>query len=179
MNPTPERTETPRTDAAKCRMNICMTSVELDAVSADFARTLETELNQALESAAFWEAECERERAQRQREVGAQEYRGNTVSYMYDKAKCYGDMVHGCSPALADAGFPPEEYAKDGQVGAIARAVADMAEEMSNVHAQNEALRGALRKIDDEIPEDPRTPLALRIRDIARDALTTTPPAKA
>lgn len=35
---------TPETDAAKCRMNICMTSVELDAVSADFARSLERRL---------------------------------------------------------------------------------------------------------------------------------------
>lgn len=41
-------TNAERTDQAKCRMNICMTSVELDAVPADFARTLETELNAAL-----------------------------------------------------------------------------------------------------------------------------------
>lgn len=37
-------TATPRTDAAKCRMNISMTSVELDAVPALFACALETEL---------------------------------------------------------------------------------------------------------------------------------------
>lgn len=35
--------ETPRTDAEKCRMGICMTSVEVDGVPAAFARTLERE----------------------------------------------------------------------------------------------------------------------------------------
>jgi hypothetical protein len=50
---TPTLAPTPRTDAEKCKMNICMTSVELEAVPADFARTLERELAAA-------QAECER-----------------------------------------------------------------------------------------------------------------------
>jgi hypothetical protein len=44
--PTPALAATPRTDAEKCKMNICMTSVELEAVPADFARTLERELTE-------------------------------------------------------------------------------------------------------------------------------------
>jgi hypothetical protein len=35
---------TPRTDEAMCRMNIAMTHIEIDGVSAGFARLLETEL---------------------------------------------------------------------------------------------------------------------------------------
>ncbi len=87
---------------------------------------------------AYWEGEAERERNQRQKEVGMQEYRGNTVSYMYDKAKCYGDMVHGCSPAIAAAGFPVDENAPDGQVGAIARSVQEMS---SKLAAHSETVR--------------------------------------
>ena len=45
---------TPRVDVAKCRMNICMTHVELDGVPADFARTLEREIADL----ARWKAEA-------------------------------------------------------------------------------------------------------------------------
>lgn len=86
-----------------------------------------------MESARYWEAQAEREYDQRQLEVGAQEYRGNTVSYMYDKAKCYGDMVHGCSVTLDEMGYPPDRYAKDGNVGAISRAIAAMGDELAKL----------------------------------------------
>lgn len=51
---------------------------------------LRQELREARESAAFWEKAHERERAERQKEIGMQEYRGNTISYIYDKCKNYG-----------------------------------------------------------------------------------------
>lgn len=89
---------------------------------------LRQELREARESAAYWEKAHEQERAERQKAIGMQEYRGNTVSYMYDKAKCYGDMVHGCSPALAAAGFPVDENDPDGRVSAIAKAVKAMSD---------------------------------------------------
>lgn len=85
------------------------------------------ELAEVREDRNYWERQASHERAQRQLEVGAQEYRGNTVSYMYDKAKCYGDMVHGCSPALAAAGFPVDENNPHGRIEAIANAVKKMA----------------------------------------------------
>jgi hypothetical protein len=106
-------------------------------------------------------AMLERERNQRQLDVGSQEYRGNTVSYMYDKAKCYGDMVHGCSPALAAAGFAPDEFAKDGQVGAIARAVKAMAEQ-----------RATLEKERDEALKKQPINTHLRLFDLVRDQRT-------
>lgn len=55
------------------------------------------------ESRAFWEREHTREREQRQKEIGAQEFRGNTVSYIYDKEKSYGahfDRMRGEIAAL-------------------------------------------------------------------------------
>lgn len=39
------------------------------------------------------------------------------------KAKCYGDIVHGCSPALEAAGFPVDAHRSDGAVGGIKRSV--------------------------------------------------------
>ena len=56
--PTPAPVPTPRTDAAKCKMYICMTSVELEAVPADFARTLERELAQAQSELQRYSAEA-------------------------------------------------------------------------------------------------------------------------
>lgn len=96
---------------------------------------LRAELKAAKENARYWEDACERERDQRQLETGAQEYRGNTVSHMYAKAKCYGDMVHGCSLAFDAAGFPVDRFAKDGAVGAIARAAQAMAAEIARLRA--------------------------------------------
>lgn len=40
-------------------------------------------------------------------DVGAMEYRGNTVSYMYDRAKAYGDEIMRCWHVLKDAGRHP------------------------------------------------------------------------
>jgi len=56
----------------------------------NLARTLECELSQANGICDYWEAACERERSERQKEIGMQEYRGNTVSYIYDKERNYG-----------------------------------------------------------------------------------------
>jgi hypothetical protein len=65
------------------------------------------------------------------------------------KAQCYGDMVHGVSPALAAAGFPVEEYAKDGNVGAIARAVAKMRDALAALKAKYERLLAAAKDLFD------------------------------
>lgn len=56
----------------------------------DIIAALRKELRAAKESAAYWEKDSEHERAQRQKEIGMQEYRGNTVSYIYDKERNYG-----------------------------------------------------------------------------------------
>jgi hypothetical protein len=45
-------------------------------------------------------AERDEQIAALERELGAQTYRGNSVAYWHDKAKAYGDMVHGINPAL-------------------------------------------------------------------------------
>jgi len=39
------------------------------------------------------------------------------------KAKCYGDIVHGCTPALEAAGFPVDRFGESGSIGGIRRAV--------------------------------------------------------
>ena len=52
------------------------------------------------------------------------------------KATCYGDMVHGVTPALAEAGFPVEELTKDGNVGAISRAVEKLRDNMLALKAE-------------------------------------------
>ena len=55
------------------------------------------------------------------------------VEHWRVKAECYGGMVHGITPALAEAGFPVEEFAKDGNLGAIPRAVSRMAAEVKRL----------------------------------------------
>lgn len=51
---------------------------------------LRTQLKAAMETAAYWEGAQTRERSERQKEIGMQEYRGNTISYIYDKERAYG-----------------------------------------------------------------------------------------
>lgn len=51
---------------------------------------LKAELKEAIEDRDDAQTQFENERNQRQKEVGAQEYRGNTVSYIYDKCANYG-----------------------------------------------------------------------------------------
>jgi hypothetical protein len=57
------------------------------------------------------------------------------VNHWKIKAKCYGNIVHGCSPALAAAGFPVESSQPDGAVGGIRRAVEAMAKEKQELRA--------------------------------------------
>lgn len=45
------------------------------------------------------------------------------VGHYRAKAEAYGGIVHGCSPALAAAGFPVDATKPDGAVGGIRRAV--------------------------------------------------------
>jgi hypothetical protein len=45
-------------------------------------------------------------------------------------------MVHGISPVLVAAGFPVEECAKDGNVGAIPRAVTQMRDALQARYAR-------------------------------------------
>ncbi len=52
------------------------------------------------------------------------------------KAKCYGDMVHGCSPAFEAAGFPVDRRGDDGAVGGIARAAKAMAAEIERLQEE-------------------------------------------
>ncbi len=61
------------------------------------------------------------------------------------KAKCYGDMVHGVSPALAEAGFPVEEFTKDGNVGAVRRSVERLKTAYDSVRFENAKLRRILK----------------------------------
>lgn len=54
------------------------------------------------------------------------------------KAKCYGAIVHNCSPVLAEAGFPVDASQADGAVGGIARSV-------GLLKADRDRLKAALR----------------------------------
>lgn len=65
---------------------------------------------------------------------------GGEVEHWRTKAKCYGDIVHGCTPALDAAGFPVDRFAKDGAVGAIKRAVEAMAAQLAERDARIAAL---------------------------------------
>jgi len=64
---------------------------------------LREEVAKLKESRDYWEGQSELERAQRQKEIGMQEYRGNTISYIYDKERNYGahfDRMRGEIAAL-------------------------------------------------------------------------------
>lgn len=63
---------------------------------------LRQELRAAKEDATYWEQAHERERAERQKEIGMQEYRGNTISYIYDKCKNYGAHFDRMNLEIAD-----------------------------------------------------------------------------
>lgn len=122
------------------------------------------ELRLAGESSEYWRKSAEHERDQRQKFVGQQEYQGNTVSYIYDKAKCYGDMVHGCVPALAAAGFPVDENS-DSRKEAIAKAVRQLAEALTaervahdKTKAELEAVKRAHHKLVREYESALRSP---------------------
>jgi len=87
------------------------------------------------------------------------------------KAGCYGDMVHGISPVLAAAGFPVEECAKDGNVGAIPRAVTQMRDALQARYDRLLAAEeGAVDILEDEaIPA--RVAIAMSVlRDAIREA---------
>lgn len=61
---------------------------EFEVGSALAAQSKELEsLREELEDA---KSQAQRERDERQKEIGAQEFRGNTISYIYDKCKGYG-----------------------------------------------------------------------------------------
>ncbi len=57
------------------------------------------------------------------------------------KAKAYGDMVQGCSPTLATAGFPVDASQADGAIGGIARAVEALAKDRDSLRAKVAELR--------------------------------------
>ena len=63
------------------------------------------------------------------------------VDHYRVKAKCYGNIVHGCSPALASAGFPVDASNQDGAVGGIKRAVEAMSAEIARLKAALEKER--------------------------------------
>jgi len=88
---------------------------------------LSAALKKMLGRAETAEAEIERLRAE--------------VEHWRVKAECYGGMVHGITPVLAKAGFPVEEFAKDGNLGAIPRAVSRMAAEVERLKAALKELR--------------------------------------
>jgi len=83
--------------------------------------------------------------ARLERESSSQTYRGNSVEHWYTKAKCYGDMVHGCSPALEAAGFPVDRFCDDGAVGGIARAVEAMQARVAELKGERDEAREAAK----------------------------------
>lgn len=141
---------------------------------------LQKQLEEARAECDDAQGQAERERAQRQLAVGAQEYRGNTVSYMYDKAKCYGDMVHGCSVTLDELGFPVDRFAKDGAVGAVGRACKAMGAELTTLRQQVRLLREAHQQIITEhkfcADEKPNSFCSKFCADISQAALAALPP---
>lgn len=89
------------------------------STNAEIIAKLREEKRAAVESAAYWEREHDRERKQRQLEVGAQEYRGNTVSYIYDKERNYGahfDRMNREIATLVKAGNALAEYLRPGPI---------------------------------------------------------------
>lgn len=54
------------------------------------------------------------------------------------KATCYGNIVHGCSPALEAAGYPVDASGGDGAVGAIKRAVEAMAKDLESARVPDD-----------------------------------------
>lgn len=58
------------------------------------------------------------------------------VQHWKVKATCYGNIVHGCSPALEAAGFPVDASNADGRVGGIRRSVESMAKELAEARKQ-------------------------------------------
>jgi len=85
------------------RLALLLTPAETRSVIAG----LREEVAKLTESRDYWERESEREREQRQKEIGMQEYRGNTISYIYDKERNYGahfDRMRGEIAALISAG---------------------------------------------------------------------------
>lgn len=63
------------------------------------------------------------------------------VEHWRTKATCYGNIVHGCTPALEKAGFPVETFAKDGAVGSIKRALEAMGADLEAAKARWEKCR--------------------------------------
>lgn len=94
---------------------------------------LRQELRAAKEDAAYWEKAHERERAERQKEIGMQEYRGNTISYIYDKCKNYGAHFDRMNLEIADlkaklAATPTTSAGEDGELLRKLVRVADIAD---------------------------------------------------
>lgn len=63
------------------------------------------------------------------------------VAKWHEKAKCYGDMVHGCSPALERAGHPVDASLPGGAVRGIRAAVEALVAERDAARAEVERLR--------------------------------------
>ncbi len=82
--------------------------------------------------------------AERQRERAKEAE--SEIDHWRVKAKCYGDMVHGCSPALAAAGFPVDASGPGGGVEGVKRSVdalkaSALAAESRIDHAEREVIR--------------------------------------
>lgn len=61
------------------------------------------------------------------------------VNHWRVKAECYGNMVHGCSPALADAGYPVDASMQEGAVGGIRKSVEAMTLELNRLQKIEQA----------------------------------------
>lgn len=66
------------------------------------------------------------------------------IHHWRTKAECYGNIVHGCSPALEKAGFPVDGEQRDGAVGGVRRAVEALAARLAAVTQERDFANGII-----------------------------------
>lgn len=79
-----------------------------------------------------------------------QVYRGNSVSHWWAKAAAYGDIVHGCNPALAEAGHPVLDTGDNRTANTIASAVKALVFERDGISKKVFELEEKLGSIEGE-----------------------------
>lgn len=83
---TPDQRIAERAEAKIATMHSAAIDCDRERKLEARVKELEEQLAEAKDAADYWEGRD----AERQKSIGMQEYRGNTISYIYDKEKNYG-----------------------------------------------------------------------------------------